>query len=145
MIYHLVARLPHVVQYVFVFAIIESHCDSEDLYYISHTYANIHLFIQIVHVSDFFPLFSPIWKPIVSYLLYIPLLLLIHCNGPVARWPGSYKTLESDCAFSKPHHLSGFRDRSPETSVSRALLYTAIQQPPQSAPPPPPPREWRAN
>ena len=33
------------------------------------------------------------------------------------------------CAFSKPHHLSGFPDCSPETSVSRALLYMAIQQP----------------
>ena len=55
-----------------------------------------------------------------------------------------YKTYFRNCSlhpFYKPHRLKISRGCDSETSVSRALLYTAIQQPLLS----PPPTEWWAN
>ena len=57
----------------------------------------------------------------------------MHRNGPVARWPG--RILESDAPPTSRIVSSFTCDRDSEMSVSRALLYTAIQQPPLSPPP----------
>ena len=63
------------------------------------------------------------------------MLLSIHRNGPVARRPGRSRILESDAPLQAAFVSSFTRDRDSETSVSRALLYTAIQQPLLSPPP----------
>ena len=63
------------------------------------------------------------------------MLLLIHHNGPVDRRPGRSRILDSDVP-SPNRIVSRFtHDRDSKTSVSRALLYTAIQQPLLSPPP----------
>ena len=42
--------------------------------------------------------FPSIWVPIVPHLSQSPMLLSIHRNGPVARWPGRSRILERDAA-----------------------------------------------
>ena len=79
--------------------------------------------------------FSPNLIPNYIFLFQSPMLLSIHRNGPVARQPGRSRILESD-EPSPSRIVSSFTlDRDPETSVSRALLYTAIQRPLLSLPP----------
>ena len=81
---------------------------------------NIVLFLNI-----FFPLFSQFGGqlyPIYSNFPYC-------CNDPVARRPERFRILESNVPSPS---LKISRDRGSETSVSRALLYTAIQHSPLS-------------
>ena len=95
-----------------------------------------HIVVVFYIYFKFFPLFCP--KLVANYILSIP---ITHVAVDTPQQPRRLaaregKDIRERCAFSKPHHLKFYpRDHDSETGVSRALLYTAIQQPLLSPPP----------